>query len=78
MSPRPAFHGDHPVTVTLPAREWDVVLSAIETEGIKTAKCIAAPFTPADKSGLMAWDAALGRIIESVEAAIRGNGGSHE
>lgn len=66
MSTRLAFHGDHPVTVTLPAKEWDVVLSALETESIYTLKCMEAD---GDK-GLSSWMAAINQAAEQIESGL--------
>lgn len=66
MSTRLAFHGDHPVTVTLPAKEWDVVLSALETESIHTIKCMEAD---GDK-GFSSWMTAINQAAEQIESGL--------
>lgn len=68
MTRRYAFSGDHLVTVTMPAKEWDVVLSAIETDGIKTAACM--NMKPSDKADLGAWATRLDKAAASIESQL--------
>lgn len=66
MSQRPAFHGDHLVTVTMPAKEWDVVLSALETESVHTLRCMERENDKEPSAWLAAINVAIDKILASL------------